>query len=124
MAIVFACEALRPALDEALPMLATHQALVAPYGSRPLDPDHETWDAADELGLLRVFTARLSGVLVGLAVFQVGRHPNFHARYASQHALCLEPAHRRGRVGYEFVKFIDGMLRQDGCAFVYHETMS
>lgn len=121
--MVFDREPLRPALEEALSMLTEHQARVAHFPTQRLDPDPHVWDEVEAAGLLRVFTVRDGGTLVGVGLLHVGPHPTWGHRTAQQLALCVDPRVRRGWVGVAFLKYIERALRDEGCQYLYQETM-
>lgn len=72
---------------------------------KPLDPDYERYEKLNELGMLRVFTVRDDGVMVGYFVSVVA--PGLHYQQtmmALNDIMYLEPKYRGGTVGFRLVK--------------------
>lgn len=100
-----------------------HYREVAHYQDIPLDPDRECYAAIEESGMLRCYTARHAGVLVGYAVFMV--RANLHYRgslQAVQDVLYLHHEHRRGRAGITLIRFAEIRMRAEGVQVVYHHV--
>jgi GNAT superfamily N-acetyltransferase len=77
----------------------------------------------EDLGMLRCYTARVAGALVGYGVFTVAH--NLHYRgsiQAKQDVLFVLPEYRKSRIGYQLIKFCDERLRADGCQVVYQHV--
>lgn len=108
---------------EMIPLLYKHYKEIAHYQDIELDPDYEQYLKIQELGMIRVFTARdeINSSLIGYSVFFV-RH-NLHyknSKQAVQDILFLHPE-RRG-VGGKLIDFADSMLTADGVQVVYHHV--
>lgn len=105
---------------EALPLFERHRQEIAHYQDIPLDVDLDGYAAAEQAGQLRCFTARLSGMLVGYAVFLVG--PNLHYRaslQARQDVLFVLPEHRNQGVGLELIRWSERALKAEGVQVLY-----
>lgn len=110
---------------EAEPLVREHYHEVAHYQDIPLEVDVESYIETDEVGLLRVFTAREldGGALVGYVIYLVG--PNLHyknSKQAKQDALFVHPRARTTNVGSKLVKFSELSLAHDGVQVVYQHT--
>ena len=108
--------------DEAMPLLIAHWKEIAHYPDIPLDPDRDQYLVLEDAGVIRCFTARDDGKLVGYAVFFV--RPALH--YASsvqayQDVLYLDPS-VRGGTGYRFIRFCDEQLAKSAIQVVYHHV--
>lgn len=113
--IRFARESMAAVLDEIKPLLFEHWTEVAHYGDIPLDPAWDAYAKAEELGTLRIFTARANFALIGYCIYVVS--PGLHYKstlYANQDILFLGAQHRRGGTGHRLVKFTEGELRAEG----------
>ena len=105
--------------DEALPLLEAHRVEVAAHLDIPLSVDVARYRALEVAGALRIFAARHEDQLVGYAVFITS--PNAHytsSLCAAQDVLYVDPAHRRGRVGLNLVRFAEAELRRLGVQVV------
>jgi hypothetical protein len=107
---------------ELMPLLAAHWYEIAHYPDIPLDVDVNAYEMAEHAGMLRLYTVRDDGRLMGYAVFFV--RPNMHYQgsiQASQDVLYLDPA-IRGGTGYRFIRWCDEQLRAHGVQAVYQHV--
>jgi len=109
--------------DELLPLLTAHYKEIAHHQDIPLEPSIEGYQAAQDMGALRIFTARTrdEGDLVGYAVYFV-RH-NLHYRsslQAAQDILFVRPDSRG--VGARLIKWCDEQLKAEGVQLVLHHV--
>ena len=116
-AAVFGREALESCFEEALPLLHKHWQEIAYYLDIPLKPNLPKYLLLEQVGALRIYTARSAdnGKLIGYAVFIVG--PNLHysdSIQALQDILYLDPDYRRGRLGIQLIRFSEVELRNEG----------
>lgn len=89
----------------------------------PLAPDWDAYYALEEQGLFQLFTARLDGELIGY--FTVVKFPSLHSKgkiLAANDVIYLCKEHRRGRIGRDLFKFVEGCLKQDGHEVLYVTT--
>lgn len=122
LSVVFARESLTPELwAEAVPLLVAHWAEVAHYPDIPLSPDVAIYQANEDAGVLRVFTAR-DYDLVGYALYLVHTAPQ--ARHSIQ-AVCdviyVRPE-SRGWTGPTFMRWVDAQLAAEGVQVTYHHV--
>lgn len=93
-------EEVKPILYEHWKELANHQDI------RPLDPDYDLYTKLSDMNIIRIFTARDEGKLVGYSCFYVA--PNFHYKtwvYAACDVYYLNPDYRQSGTGREmFIK--------------------
>jgi GNAT superfamily N-acetyltransferase len=121
--ISYQAESLALIWDEVFPLLRLHKDEVAHYQDIELDPDIEAYNRAEELGMVRVFTVRTDGKLIGYIAYFV--RPNMHYRkslQAVQDVLFLHPDYRRGRVGMELIAFADRRLAEEGVQATYQHV--
>jgi hypothetical protein len=107
-------------LQEMLPLWQRHHDETAMYKEFPLNPDIEMYAKSSEIGLLKIYTVRNSGKLIGYQVFFVMRHP--HSRdllQATQDIIFIDREHRRGLNGYKFLKYCSDDLIKNGVQAVF-----
>ena len=97
--------------DEVMPLGELHRQEIAHWKDMPLSPDIETYNGAEDLGMLRVYVARAGPALVGYAYFIVRRHLHYDAILANEDALFVHPDWRKGKVGYNLMRFAERDLR-------------
>lgn len=110
-------------LDEARPLFEAHYHEIAHYQDIPLDINEEAYRQCEELGLLRCFTARYNGELVGYCVFMV--RPNL--RYSSsiqavQDILFIDKTKRGALFGKRLLEFCEQRLKGEGVQVVYQHA--
>lgn len=113
--ITFQREFITPQLWlDILPQIAAHWSELNPSSDIPFNPDVRTYEECDAAGILRIFTARHEGRLVGYSIFYV--RPGIHCRdvlMASHDALFVERS-ARGLTGARFIIWCDEQLRKEG----------
>ena len=67
---------------EIVPLLQAHKDEVSFYPDIALDPDVEAYNCAEDHGMLRCYTARRRGALIGYEIFFI-KH-NMHYRHSVQ----------------------------------------
>jgi GNAT superfamily N-acetyltransferase len=118
--LTFQRERLIDLWDEVLPLLVEHKEEIAHYPDLALDVDYVTYEAQDAGGVMRAYTARLNGALVGYSAFFV-RH-NLHYKASLQainDVLFVQAAHRHGRVGLQLIRFCEAELQREGVQVVF-----
>lgn len=108
--------------EELRPLLFAHWREIAHYQDIELKPDWSTYLKVEEMGCLRVFTARDDQEkLIGYAVFMV--RPNLH--YSDSIQACQDILYvdkeRRG-FGAKFIAWCDRALQAEGVQAVYHHV--
>lgn len=107
---------------EMAPLLEKHYLEISHYLDIPLDPDWPQYQKLEDVGALRVFTARDEALtMTGYAVFFV-RH-NIHYKsslQALQDVLFIDPTNRG--FGAKFILWCDKELRAEGVQVVYHHV--
>lgn len=118
----FARERVRDLWAEAAPLLAAHYAEIAHYPDIPLDPDRLFYEMAEATGLLRCYTARSAGELVGYADFIVRASPKYRSsRQANQDVIYLSPGYRGGH-GLRFIRWCRAELAAEGVQVLYQQV--
>lgn len=105
---------------EIMPLLIEHKAEIAHYADIELDPDQLAYNACEMMGMLRCYTARLNGELIGYACFFVKHNMHYQqSLQAVQDVLFVTKPHRHGRVGYKLIKYSEEQLQFEGVQVVY-----
>lgn len=106
-------------IDDIGSLMREHWEEVGHYRDIPLDPDFSKYRQAELAGTLRIYTARVIGVLIGYAVYFVG--PALHyktVKLAQQATLFLAPEQRRGTLGWRFIRWSEEQLRMEGVRII------
>lgn len=121
----YAEEKLFPTLiNEMRPLLERHWqevALCDAFG--PVDIAEDAYHRAEEGGMLRVYTARRNGALVGYAAYFV--LPNLHYRtkpVAESDVFFLAPEERQGLAGLRLLQFADKALTAEKVAVIINRV--
>jgi len=119
--VAFMADRISPALiAELMPLLQAHYAEVAHYDF-PLDVWWEQYQKIAENGNLRVYTARIDGVLVGYEAFFLSRSLHYKsALFAQEDVLFVEKNARGARIGIGLMQFAHESLKAAGVTAVYH----
>lgn len=110
-------------LDEARPLFEAHYNEIAHYQDIALDINEAAYCQLEEAGLLRCFTARYNGELVGYCVFIV--RPNLRysqSLQASQDILYLDKSRRGALYGKRLLEYCEDRLRAEGVQVVYQHS--
>lgn len=107
---------------EVMPLLELHYKEISHYHDIPLDPDFEKYEAMENAGAVRTFTARDEEKnIIGYAVFFVRHNLHYKTSFqAYQDILFIHPE-RRG-FGFKFIKWCDEQLKDEGVQVVYHHV--
>ncbi len=80
-----------------------------------LDMDWDTYSKLEDMGLVKIFTARDCGTLVGY--LWVILSPNIHSKgsyTACDDGLFVTKSHRGKMVAVELIRFVEKCLKEDG----------
>ncbi len=110
--------------DECVPLIESHWEEVAINKEDiKLNPDWETYEKLEDLGMLAIFTARSSGKLVGYLVVFLTKNLHYKDHlFASHDLIYLDPDYRKGMTGVRLIKFTEKCLRQDGVSVMTMNT--
>ena len=122
--IDFRREAYHPLLiEEMIPLWRNHHDEISVYKDMQLSPDFKIYENAEKMGMLRIYTARHEGTLVGYQIYFVHFHPHYsETKEAVQDLLFLSKTMRIGFIGYRFIKWVDDQLFADGVAIIYQNV--
>lgn len=112
--------------NEAEELIGIHHAEVSgEIADFPARVPYDKYGDFEQLGLLRVFTARHESRLVGYNVFAFIEHHQHGVNFASHDTLFLHKEFRKGTTGIKFLKWCDEQLKNDGALFVtQHSSVS
>jgi GNAT superfamily N-acetyltransferase len=124
MSTVIGVERYADVIEDLRPLLGAHHEELALYrDSIPLDPDFETYQKLNDMGLIRAYTVRLGGALIGYAIFSIiARHLHYRHRWAINDILWIHPDHRNFGIGTELCDVFEEDLRRDGPVVIHIET--
>lgn len=109
--------------DEAADLFEEHYREVAHYLDIPLNPDHENYFGIENRGLLRVYTARERGILIGYSVYFLKRNMHYmDSLQAVQDIIFIQKNKRGGGLGSKLILWCDEQLKDDGIQVVYHHV--
>lgn len=104
-------------------LLRAHWQEVAHFPDIALEPDWEAYAIVEAAGMLRIFTVRIAGDLVGYAAYIVKHAPHYKSSLqATQDILFLAPQHRGARIGAHLILFADQYFSSQGVQAVYQHT--
>jgi len=107
--------------DEALPLLVEHYKEVYQFKDIPLKPDFIKYKQIEEVGLIRTFTARDNGELIGYAIFVVHNHLHHKSSLQAIQDLLFIKKDKRG-FGKDFIAWCDEQLKLEGVQVVMHHV--
>lgn len=100
--------------SEVQPLLELHWDEIAHYRDVALAPKREMYERMDATGILRCYTARVDGELVGYLAVIVMPALHYDITQAIQDVLFVVPAFRRSRIGVGLLRFAERALRDEG----------
>lgn len=124
MTLRFGQERVDEVIGDIQPLTRKHYLEIAHYPDIELDPDYPRYRAMEAAGVLRIYTARKDGRLVGYAIFALC--PALHYKGSLQ-ATCdilfIDPEQRRGLgIGGALLSHCDLQLAREGAQVVYQRT--
>ena len=84
-----------------------------------LDPDWKEYSRLDSSGILRIFTAREEGKLIGYCVVMVSTsvHHKGHT-FASTDVLYVDKKFRKSSTGSDLIKFAENHCKENGASLM------
>ncbi|HXF44847.1 MAG TPA: GNAT family N-acetyltransferase [Burkholderiaceae bacterium] len=108
---------------EIMPLLQAHYREIATFQDIALDPDVDAYNTAEAAGLLRCFTARRGGVIVGYAIFLVRTSVHYRqSLQAVEDVLFVDPRYRGTLIGWRLVRYAERALAAEGVQVVSHHV--
>lgn len=109
--------------QEAEPLLKAAFEAYEPMPELPLEIDRECYERIEQIGLLRVYTARAaSGALLGYAVFILGPSVRRRGLWQAQQDVLHTAPGAGARVSVALIGYAEERLREDGVKLVYHSA--
>lgn len=122
-AATYAREQFNDCFDEALPLLHTHWLEISHDLDIPLDPDVDRYSELDQEGKIRIYTARVNGVLVGYVVFFLVINLHYRSSFQAHADLVyVDPARRNSTIGLRLLKFAEAELRDENVQLADHHV--
>lgn len=126
MMVSFARESFAAGVTEGRLLAARDYEETIPYKDAcPNEIDEERYAALENAGLLRAFSARRDGRLIGYCIYVVTPGA-LHARNTKR-ATCTDwyllPEERRGLIGMKLMKFAEAALRREGVVLMATSVM-
>lgn len=105
-------------------MLDKHWELVAlNQGEIKLNPNWKEYANLDSAGILRIFTARDDGKLVGYFVLIISESIHYKDHlFANNDVIFVLPDSRAGATGYKLIKFAEEYCRKAGVSLMMINT--
>ena len=117
--ILFQREQAHACFEEAIPLLHLYRQEIAYYADLKLDPEFAKYAELEKAGIVRAYTARKDGKLIGFALFFFNSHLHFKTKiFAIHDLLYIIPEHRG--FGYKFLKWCNEQLEKDGASVIYY----
>jgi GNAT superfamily N-acetyltransferase len=122
----FAVETYAQVVDDIRPLLQEHWRELATYHDIPLDPNYPKYAAAQESGMLRIYTVRTDGRagdnsrLVAYAIYFVSPHHHYQTtKWAISDIILVVTEHRGLKLGHGLFDFLEDALRAEGVEVMY-----
>lgn len=88
-----------------------------------LNPDWSRYEELEQQGIVKCFTAREGGKLVGYFAVIVQRSLHYQDHiFANNDVLFLHPSHRKGLTGMKLIRFAEKCLKDDGVSLLTINT--
>lgn len=120
----FALECLANVKEDIQPLIEEHWELVAlNKGQIKLNPDWEQYATLDAAGILKIFTARDEGKLVGYFVMTVSRSLHYKDHmFGICDIIFVTPNSRAGATGYKLIKYAEKWCRENDVSLMNINT--
>jgi GNAT superfamily N-acetyltransferase len=116
-------ESFEEAYQDAAPLLVKHWAEISNNLDIALDVNIDAYIHGETNGLLRIYTARENGVMLGyLAMFV---HKGLHYQQsvqATQDVFYVDPDHRGKMLGVRLLNFMEDQLRKEGVQVIHQHV--
>ena len=124
MELEFKVESYQDVINDVMSLLIDNYAETGSSIDDEPRPNYEKYQALEELGLMKLFTARNSdGALLGYSVFIISDSLHYmDTKYAIQDILFLAKSARKGMNAVKFIKWCDNELDKFGADIIYRTT--
>ena len=103
---------------EIYPLFVKHWEEIAHYKNIPLEPDYEKYKEIEKVGMLRIFTAREDGKLIGYCVYFINHNLHYKSTIQALQDVLFVQKEKRG-FGMKFIKWCDEQLKNEGVNVVH-----
>lgn len=119
--VKFQLEEFSHVIEEITPLLHKHWIEIAHYQDINLEVDTESYLHLENIGALKVFTARDSGdnTLIGYSAFFIRSNMHYKSSLQAIQDVIYIDKERRG-FGSQFIDWCDIQLKEMGVQVVYH----
>lgn len=114
--ITYQQESLTTIKEDVRPLLEKHwEEIALNKDTIKLNPDWDAYANLEDAGVLKIFTARFDGVLIGYFIVFVKAHIHYKDHlFAYNDVLFLAKQYRKGYTGAKLIKFAEKCLKEDG----------
>lgn len=113
--LTFALEPVEKVWNEMMVLAQAHWAGTRSYRRHePFNPSFERYQACNQTGFYRQFTARDGQKLAGYFGMYITDSMHSQKRMATEDTMYLHPEYRKGRNALRFLKFIEAQCREWG----------
>jgi GNAT superfamily N-acetyltransferase len=122
--ITYQQESLVTTKEDARPLLEKHwEEIALNKDTIKLNPDWDAYADLEDAGILKIFTARSDGNLIGYFVVFVRSHIHYKDNlFAYNDILYLDKDYRKGFTGAKLMKFAEKCLKEDGVSVLVVNT--
>lgn len=103
-------------LEEMKPMLKKHwEELANNKDIRDLDPDYPMYLAMNDMDILKIYTVKEDGKLIGYSIWIIANHLHYKTwKYAVSDVYYLGPEYRKTGISFDFFFHIEDWLKSLG----------
>ncbi len=122
--IEFSEEKTKNIINELQPLIQKHWEQIAlNQETIKLDPDWKQYRLLEDAGMLRVFTARENGVLVGYFAVGISKHLHYKSdTFASCDVIYVKPDSRAGNTGFKLIRHVEKQLEKSDVKVLHINT--
>lgn len=111
------CADVRGDLDA---LLTAHYDEVSHHPDIPPGVDYDKYEQAERVGVLRIYTMRVAGKLVGYEIFTIAFSLHYKSSLqARMDTLFVHSDYRQGLEGYKFLRWVDSQIEAEGVQICY-----
>ena len=116
----FARESGADVMGEIGHLLEEHCREVTHHADIPVGCDFDKYLLMERAGVLRIYTVRSAGELVGYWIGTIATSLHYKSSLqARMDTLFLSAEHRKGRTGIQFLKWVETQIKAEGVQIVY-----
>ena len=116
-------ESFEEAYKDAAPLLIKHWAEISSNLDIALDVNVEAYVLSEANNLLRIYTARDEGVMLGYVALFIHRGLHYQQSVqATQDVFYVDPDHRGKMLGIRLIRFMEDQLRKEGVQIIHQHV--